>query len=172
MGKAHVFVHLTKNPYAIDAGLWDLPTQWMGVSCTDDRAYHLIEALDAHCGEAAHRWVSFEPVLSEVQPAEDWRDMADWLRSCRVKFVVVGGLTDGQRRIVPPSEPGGLQVEWAQTIINAACAAGCAVFCKGLYATVWRNLLNPRTGMFMQSPTELRELRDEWLALRRRVYYG
>jgi len=161
------FVQLTKNPYKIEPNLWNLPNQWMGVSCTDDRAYHLIEALDANCGPRVHRWVSFEPVLSQVHSADEWHDMADWLHQFRVEFVVLGGLSDGEGRIVPPNEPGGLRASWAQPIIDAAWTTGAKLFCKNLSGQVWRTLVNPCTGKPMQGPHELREIPDAWLALRR-----
>ncbi len=166
-GCGHVFVHLTKNPDAIKPGFARLDNQWMGVSVTDDRAHDLIETLDDQCLPYVHRWVSFEPVLSAVQPMGTWESLADWLRAAGVKFVVLGGLTDGQRHIVPPHEPGGLRVEWAQTIITAGCAAGIPIFCKGLHGAVWPRLVNPLTGERFWAATELRQLPPEWIAIRR-----
>ena len=170
-GKGHLFIHLTKRPAAIDlTGIaWpDLPSQWMGVSVTDDRVYKLIQTLADHCGPQAHRWVSFEPVLSEIVLPTEWDILADWFRRFRIEFVVIGGLTDGNRRIIPPDEPGGLQWQWAQTILLAAYAANCRIFCKGLHRNVWRHLRNPRTAAWMQGPRDLRELPPEWETLRRK----
>ncbi len=93
--------------------------------------------------------------------------MADWLRRFHVEFAVLGGLSDGSGRIIPPYDLGGMQWEWAQTVVNATCAAGCKVFLKNIASAVWANLTNPRTGNCFEGPRELRELPDEWLALKR-----
>jgi protein gp37 len=152
----HVFVHLTKNPKEIlndrERGNWQA---WYGASVCGRRELDFRAACLLYRTEK--RWLSFEPLITDVE-----------LYSTRllgyygVRFIVIGGLSNGAGRIIPPSEEYGLRAEWAQPIIDAAADAGCRIFLKNLHRDVWTRLVNPRTGELMRSAVELREVPDEW----------
>lgn len=97
-------------------------------------------------------WFSYEPLLGPLKIGNG--------HFARQMFAVVGGLSDGNGRIVPPAE-GGTRAEWVQPILDAAAEAGCLIYTKNL-AGIWRSLTNPRTGERMKSPRELREIPPEW----------
>lgn len=153
----HVFIHLTKCPGEIDGDQFGTPmtNRWFGVSITNGDWGNLLD-LWSNTWADNHVWVSFEPVLSRIEVD------SGTLRNCEIRFCVIGGLSDGAGRIVPPSE-GGTRAEWVQPILDAAGEAGCKIYCKNL-GTIWHDLINPRTGKAMQSPYELREIPQNWVA--------
>lgn len=156
----HTHVFLTKLPANIPMieGEPKANNIWWGTSiCLPtelDRTYSLPTCSYRNC------WVSIEPLLGDV--ASGSFGLADTLAiQPQIKFIVIGGLSDGNGRIIPPDE-GGTRPEWVQPIIDAAYEAGCRVFLKNLPVPIMRQITDPRTGKPFRSMFDWRELPDEW----------
>jgi protein gp37 len=138
----------------------DLYEIWLGVSVVGERDFWKLDALRSYTPWMCRRWASFEPLIACDTGG---MKLEFEIRSAEIRFVVIGGLSDGQGRVIPPSEPYGLRAEWVQPILDAAAEAGCRIFCKNLRREVWSRLVNPRSHKLMESAVELREVPDEWV---------
>ena len=148
----HTFVHLTKCPENIrDEEI--LPNGWYGTSiCVDADSDRIAPLYELMLRTDGHFWISFEPVLENLRHIDvigfDW--------------IVVGGLSDSRGRVIRPDE-GGTRAEWIQSILDAVAHAGVPIYAKNL-GGIWHELRRPRSGEWLKSPTELRELPREWSA--------
>lgn len=158
----HTWIFLTKRPDRIIVKApinhntrYMTKYMWFGASVTKETEIGKIYDLDNRA-YLFNTWVSFEPVLSSFEAERT----GFYLETAAVDFIVIGGLSDGNGRPIPPDQ-GGTQASWVQPILDAAAEAGCKIFCKNL-SQIYRELVNPRTGKPMKSATELREIPDEW----------
>lgn len=159
-GRRHNFIMLTKNPAGIIEGeIPDLPTVWFGVSLTGAQDREKLGIfLSRVIGWQLHPWTSFEPSLGLTDIT--FSDL------CDIEFAVIGGLTDGHRRVIPPEE-GGTRAEWVGQAIRVAGNAGCDIFLKSLDPPRLVGSMHPSTGELLTSVRQLRQLPQEWLRLRR-----
>lgn len=144
----HLFIHLTKLPFNIHRFLDNV---WYGCSITgakhdEQKLERMVYLSNQH---KANVWISFEPLLHPIDV---------YLKS--IGFIVIGGLSDGNGRIIPPSE-GGTRPEWVQPILNRAYASGTKVFLKNLQPII-RDLIDPRTGMPFRNQNEWRDIPSSW----------
>jgi protein gp37 len=173
----HTHVMLTKNYAGLSADeIPSLPNLWIGCSVTSEQAPEVMRLGSTRCGvkvpEVCGRWVSFEPVLGPM----DGKSIGDprWIAS-RInlhghsdcyRFVVIGGLSDGNGRVVPPDE-GGTRAEWLQPLFNACYEASIPTFAKNISLAVLREIVNPKTRRKFESMGELykqwRDLPAEWM---------
>jgi len=164
-GRGHAHVLLTKNPGAIDVnemvGLHSdsLERMWFGVSITGADDLWRIAELD-RVPMVSNRWVSAEPCLKGFGCEHCLPGYFDG-----IEFVVIGGLTDGKGRMIPPDEPHGTRPEWVQPITNAVHEAEVpAVFLKGLSNATMQQITDPRTGRPFHSCRDegWREVPGQW----------
>jgi len=149
--KAYRLHHVSTEADPVHIALFR-PNCWFGYSITQNEESTRWAEGPTFC----NRWVSFEPILGPFNKEH----IREGLEIVGVSFIVIGGLSDGNRRIIPPAE-GGTRAEWIQPILDAAAEAGCRIYCKNL-SGIWRDLVNPRTGKPMTGPRELRETPSEW----------
>ena len=156
------YIHLTKCARAVGTPWYLPPRIWMGISvCNqgDASQIHIIQNVQRHTTRVLHakRWISFEPILGPLLPEIGW--------FIDISFVVIGGLSDGNGRIIPPDE-GGTRAEWIDPLIQQVHNAGVPCYLKNLRRDVLRQITNPRTGRPFETMNEMRDLPKEWLALK------
>lgn len=156
----HTFVHLTKCPRNMER--WDAydgnyKNLWFGVSvCNMNDGMHP-HHLFMKTPLGSHKWISFEPITDSIG------DYPSWLfKSCGTEFVVIGGLSSGAGKIIPPEE-GGTKASWVAPIIEAACEAKIPVWLKNLSKAVLNQITNPLTGKRFESMSEMRQLPESWM---------
>ena len=154
----HVFISLTKNPdRALGIDLQSEESFWFGVSvCRSLDIPRIITSTDHYLPFMP--WVSFEPVLEEMDAGE----LFDALRFSQTSFVVIGGLSDGAGTIVSEAD-GGTTAAMVQPVILAAYQAGCRVFLKNLPARIIQDVIDPRTGKRFRSQADWREIPEQWI---------
>jgi len=171
-GRRHNFILLTKNPAGIIEGeVPNLETLWLGVSITGvGDVLKLTHLLSTGWFDSSHIWASFDPILGDdPELSSDYKPrqrLRLHLHLVGIEFAVIGGLTDGHRRVIPADE-GGTRAEWVAPVIEAAGNAGCDIFLKSLTARELAGSIHPCTGEPLTSVRQLRELPDVWLRLRR-----
>ena len=136
MGRSHVFQVLTKRAERmwqytqrnrLTLKHWPLPNVWMGTSvenqkCADHRIPYLLET------PAEVRWISVEPLLSEIDLYRGGWSFLERLRSPqgkkyeRLDWVVVGGESGHGYRPMDPS--------WARMLREQCVGAGVPFFMK------------------------------------------
>jgi protein gp37 len=97
--------------------IWPLPNVWLGVSVENQKAAD--ERLDYLCELASQGWqtmVSFEPLLSAVDPGE-W-----WLSLGQKTWAIVGGESGPGARPMHP--------DWARSLRDQCVVAGVPFFFK------------------------------------------
>jgi protein gp37 len=176
----HIFVHLTKNPVNVgehENGIHQVPNQeniWMGVSVLQSSELWKIDRLHEELVYSrkherrrddlkVHIWVSFEPVIGDMKPKSPWREgyqLSDMLIDSKIEFVVAGGLSNGDGKVVS-SEDGGVRASFIQPILDAAYEANVPVFLKNI-DRIWKQIINPRTKKPLQSPYEMRDIPHQW----------
>ena len=136
LGRGHVFQVLTKRAERmwqytqrnrLTLKYWPLPNVWMGTSvenqnCADHRIPYLLET------PAEVRWISVEPLLSEIDLYRGGWSFLERLRSPqgkkyeRLDWVVVGGESGHGYRPMDPS--------WARMLREQCSGAGVPFFMK------------------------------------------
>lgn len=119
---------------------WPLPNVWLGVSVENDRFVGRID--DLREAPAVVRFVSFEPLLGHIDPAELNLDDIDW--------IIIGGESGSGARP--------LRLEWVRELADVGRAYGCAVFVKQL-GTAWareNGARHKKGGEMSEWPEDLR----------------
>jgi protein gp37 len=112
----HRFLLLTKCPYNLKNWSPFPDNCWVGVTATNRLEY--IRAIGAYgLGnvKAKVKYISFEPLLEDIQPSVSWLKTFDW--------VIIGQET-------PPSKKTEPKIDWITSIVKAADEAGIKVFLK------------------------------------------
>jgi len=94
---------------------------WVGVSVTnqadaDERIPLLLQT------PAAHRFISFEPLLSEVDAGTWFWSMMSDAGKCAISWAIIGG--DSSPGAKPPA------AEWVEALTKQCVAAGVSVYHK------------------------------------------
>ena len=119
-----------------------LPNLWMGVSV--ELTKHLKRIEDLQEIPAAVKFVSLEPLLNAI----DFDQLAEHLRG--IDWVIIGGESGPKARPCMP--------EWIRHCVQAARAAGCAVFVKQM-GSWWANSHKSKDykgGLMSEWPEDLR----------------
>ena len=126
----HTYFVLTKRPermleFARYSQGWHTSLNyghlWLGVSVTnqadaDERIPLLLQT------PAAHRFISFEPLLSEVDAGTWFWSMMSDAGKCAISWAIIGG--DSSPGAKPPA------VEWVKSLTRQCVAAGVRVYHK------------------------------------------
>jgi protein gp37 len=97
---------------------WPLPNVWLGVSCEDKETYQK-RVIYLSQTPAAVRFISFEPLLSDVGDL-----MLDGICEGAYQWAIVGGESGTGARP--------MNLEWMRSIVEQCKAASVPVFCKQL----------------------------------------
>lgn len=132
--KSHTFMVLTKRPKRLlEFANWmskkcqriDYPNVHLGITiCNQAEADEKIPILLQI--PAAHRWLSIEPLLEEIDlmemlPGHYWYD---WEKGCLIDYIVIGCESGPHRRPC--------KLEWVKSIVDQCKAAGVKCWVKQL----------------------------------------
>lgn len=120
----HIYLLLTKRPERILECLppdWGIgyPNVWIGVSVENQKRTERINMLKDI--PAAIRFVSFEPLLEDIQLTEEQKGLIDW--------AIIGGESGNEfgKHLYRPCE-----IEWIESLIHQFDGSTTAIFVKQL----------------------------------------
>ena len=129
--KQHTYLLLTKRPYRMkelwtefleDMRCWPSPRHvWLGVSCENQE--QLIKRWPyLKDTPAAVRFISFEPLLSDIIFPDTMYQDPEYPKSCMLDLAIIGGESG------PHHRP--MEIAWLRSIVNQCKAAGVKVWVK------------------------------------------
>lgn len=128
----HQFYFLTKRPDRIIAwGEWP-ENAWLGATVCNQKQF-VDSAIAMRDVKAAHKWISFEPLMESINGGECEGKRLSILKLIGLSWIVIGGWSGGKN---PPN------IQWVREIEVAADKARIPVFHK--------NNLKPLLGTLRQ----------------------
>ena len=119
---AHIFIFLTKQPQNLRKWSPFPDNCWVGVSATNaETTYTAMDELSKV--NATVKFISFEPLLSQINGGECEGERLDGLKYAGINWVIIGRQTPASKKTEP-------KVEWIKEIVEAADKAHVPVFLK------------------------------------------